>query len=242
MTFTPASPASVFAFSCIVAFILAALIEGVRAGSRRLGVPGRRRAAIVAAIAGVWLLMLSFAVASGFIAARPMPRIPMFFAAANLAGLLLGLSPAGGWLARGLPLWTLVAFQGFRLPLEVVLHWWGEQGTIPMTMTWEGSNLDVVTGIVAIVAAAVVRQLGTYDTRARLSAWTANIVGFALLANVGRVAMFSSPLPFAWAGVEPPLQLVLYMPYALIGPVCVAGALAGHVVLTRALLYTRPRI
>lgn len=241
MTFTPAGPVSVFVFSCIVAFILAALIEGIRAASRRLGVPGLRRAVLVGSLTGVWLLALSFVVASGLLAAKPMPRVPLFFAASNLAGLLLALSPAGGWLARGLPLWTLVAFQGFRLPLELVLHSWAEQGTIPATMTWEGSNFDVVTGLVALVAAAAVRTLGTYDTRARIAAWTANLVGFVLLLNVGRVAMLSSPLPFAWPEVEPPLQLAMYLPYALIGPVCVAGALAGHVVLTRALLFTRPR-
>jgi hypothetical protein len=28
----------------------------------------------------------------------------------------------------------------------------------------------------------------------------------------------------------------MHLPYALIAPVCVAGALAGHVILTRALL------
>jgi hypothetical protein len=57
----------------------------------------------------------------------------------------------------------------------------------------------------------------------------------ALLLNVMRVAMMSSPLPFAW-DVRPPLQLVSHLPYAWIAPVCVAGALAGHLVLTRALL------
>jgi hypothetical protein len=241
MTFTPASPTSVFVFSCIVAFILASLIEGVRLASRRLGDSGARRAALVAVGTGLWLLALSFIVASGVIAAKPMPRIPMFFAAANLGGLLLALSPVGGWLAQGLSLWALVAFQGFRLPLELVLHAWGRQGTIPMAMTWEGSNLDVISGIVAIAAAAVIRVLGSYDSRARVAAWVANAVGVALLLNVGRVALLSSPLPFAWRGVEPPLQLALHMPYALIAPVCVAGALAGHVVLTRALLFTRSR-
>jgi hypothetical protein len=241
MTFTPASALSVLAFSCIVAFILAALIEGVRIGSRRLGVAGMRRPLVVALITGGWLLALSFIVASGAVAASPMPRIPLFFAAANLGGVVLGLSPAGGWLARGLPLWTLVAFQGFRLPLEMVLHSWGRQGTIPMTMTWEGSNLDVVTGVTALAAAVAVRVLGTYDSRARAAAWAANLVGLALLVNVGRVAMLSSPLPFAWPDVNPRLQLAMFMPYALIGPVCVAGALAGHIVLTRALLLTRPR-
>jgi hypothetical protein len=36
--------------------------------------------------------------------------------------------------------------------------------------------------------------------------------------------------------VTPPLLLALHLPYAWIGPVCVGGALAGHIVLTRALL------
>ena len=99
---------------------------------------------------------------------------------------------------------------------------------IPETMTWSGSNLDIISGIVAIVTAPLA-------SRSRAIAWVANLVGLVLLINVGRVAMMSSPLPFAWP-VTPALQLVLYLPYAWIGPVCVAGALAGHVVLTRALL------
>ncbi len=41
----------------------------------------------------------------------------------------------------------------------------------------------------------------------------------------------SSPLP-----VEPPLVLAFHLPNALIVPVCVGGALFGHVALTRALL------
>lgn len=48
-----------------------------------------------------------------------------------------------------------------------------------------------------------------------------------------RVAIMSSPLPFAWGPQPPPLLLALHLPYALIGPVCVGGALFGHVVLTR---------
>ncbi len=36
--------------------------------------------------------------------------------------------------------------------------------------------------------------------------------------------------------VQPKLLLVGYLPYAWIGPVCVAAAIAGHVVLTRKLL------
>jgi hypothetical protein len=71
--------------------------------------------------------------------------------------------------------------------------------------------------------------------RSRAVAWIANVVGSLLLLNVMRVALLSSPVPFGW-GVEPPLVIALHLPYAFIGPVCVGGALAGHIVLTRALL------
>ena len=66
-------------------------------------------------------------------------------------------------------------------------------------------------------------------------AWVANLVGFALLLNVMRVAVLAAPVPFGW-GQQPPLLLAFHLPYALIGPVCVGGALFGHIVLTRALL------
>jgi hypothetical protein len=42
-------------------------------------------------------------------------------------------------------------------------------------------------------------------------------------------------VPFGW-NVSPPLVLAMHLPYAWIVPICVAGALCGHVVLTRALL------
>ena len=229
MTFTPPSFPSTLAFLGIVSAVLAAIVAGVSAASRRLGGPPTRRAGMTALALGVWLAGTSAIVASGALAAAPMPRIPLFFAAINLAAVAAALSPVGRWLAAGLPLAALVAFQGFRLPLELVLHSWALQGTIPETMTWTGSNYDIVSGIVAIAAAP-------FASRSRATAWAANIVGLTLLVNVGRVAMLSSPLPFAWPDVSPPLQLVLYLPYAWIGPVCVAGALAGHIVLTRALL------
>ena len=228
-TFTPPSFASTLAFLGIVSGVLAAIVIGVSAASRRLGGPPSRRVGATALALGAWLAGTSAIVASGALAAAPMPRIPLFFAAINLAAVAAALSPVGRWLATGLPLPALVAFQGFRLPLELVLHTWAAQGTIPETMTWTGSNYDILSGLTAIA-------LAPWASRSRTLAWAANIIGLTLLVNVGRVALLSSPLPFAWPDIAPPLELVLYLPYAWIGPVCVAGALAGHVVLTRALL------
>jgi hypothetical protein len=153
--------------------------------------------------------------------------VPVTFAALNVVAIAFALSTVGGRLALNLPLEALVGFQAFRLPLEVVLHSWAEQGTIPQAMTWSGSNLDVISGIVALLLAPFAAR--------RAVAWLANLVGFVLLINVARVAMLSSPVPFGW-DVQPKLTIIAHLPYALIGPVCVAGALAGHIILTRRLL------
>lgn len=218
------SAASTAAFVAVLVAVWGAVIAGV--AWARSG----RAAAAVAVGTLAWFSLLSLVPGLARSVAQPVPLLLLFFFASNGAGLLFALSPVGRWLA-GLPVWALVAFQSFRLPLELVLHAWGEQGFIPMTMTWEGSNLDVVAGVGAVLIAPLA-------FRWPAAAWVINVVGFALLLNVMRVAMLSSPVPFGW-GLEEPLLIAFLWPYALIVPVCVAGALAGHVVLTRAQLTSR---
>jgi hypothetical protein len=227
MQFTPAGPLSLLAFLAVDFAVLAMFLRGVHVGSRRAGRDAAKVTRRVALGTAVWMLLLASTVASGVIASAPMPALPLFLAVALGGPLLLALSPVGAWLAQ-LPLAALVAFQAFRLPLELVLHSWADGGTVPRTMTWDGSNFDILSGIVALLAAPLVPRL-------RGAAWVANVVGAVLLLNVVRVAVMSSPLPFGWQ-IEPPLQLAMHVPYASIVPICVGGALAGHVVLTRALL------
>ncbi|HET9952438.1 MAG TPA: hypothetical protein VFS09_11660 [Candidatus Eisenbacteria bacterium] len=229
--FHPPDSVTTALFVAILAAVLLAFLAAVWRGAAADGARPASRTAFAALGGLVWLAVLGEFVANGAVAHAPMPAILVFAGASNLMALVLGLSPLGGSIARGVPIGALVAFQGFRLPLELVLHDWARQGTIPETMTWSGSNFDIVSGIVALLAAP-------FAARWRAAAWAANAIGLALLVNVGRVAILSSPLPFAWR-VEPPLLLAAHLPYAFILPVCVAGALLGHVVLTRALL--RPR-
>jgi hypothetical protein len=231
MPFTPASPASVWAFTAIVVAVVAAFLAAVRHASLRG--PEATGASLTRAAFGVavWLGVVSAAVGSGSLERLPMSGLPFFFGSVLVVSLYTGLSGVGGRLASAVPIAALVLFQGFRLPLELVLHAWAEQGTIPGTMTWSGQNWDVVSGIAALVAAP-------FATRHLAVAWVVNVVGMVLLLNVMRVALLSSPVPFGW-GTEPPLTLALHLPYALVGPVCVGGALVGHIVLTRALLSRR---
>lgn len=219
------------AFLAVVAFVAAA-IPVAAFFANRAAPDGGRRAAIFTAVGMLaWIGLVCVAVGSGAMERLPLQGLPFFFGAVLIAGVWAGLSPAGGRIAANVPLVALVGFHAFRLPLELVLHSWAGQGTIPQTMTWDGQNWDIVSGAVAILVAP-------FAIRSRALAWGANIVGAVLLLNVIRVALLSSPIPIGW-GQQPPLLLALHLPYALIGPVCVAGAIGGHIVLTRALLQPR---
>ena len=229
--FHNASPASLLAFLSICALVVGAFLGGIWTSARRAGSSPLRRTLIVAIGTIFWLSAIVLVVWSGWLNEEPR-RVLIFMAAMNLVSLGVGLSPIGRWLTT-VPLVWLVAFQGFRFPLELVLHSWVAQGVIPGTMTWTGRNWDIVSGLLALVAAPLCK-------RSRAWAWLANGVGLVLLANVVRVVILSSPVPFGWA-VFPKLELVYQVPYVLIAPICIGGALIGHIVLTRALLTTPAR-
>jgi hypothetical protein len=231
MSFTPATLPSVLAFLAIVAAVLTLFLVAVahvfRGESHCRGQIVMRTAAVVM----LWLGLLSALVGSGRLERLPLNGLPVFFGGAIVPVIGVGISSFGGRLATGLPLAALVGFQAFRLPLELVLHQWAEHGTIPKAMTWTGQNWDILSGAIALLAAPLA-------TRNRGAAWTANVIGAVLLLNVIRVVVLSSPVPFGW-NVRPPLMLAFHLPYALIAPVCVGGAILGHIVLTRALLRRR---
>ena len=227
MDFIPPNAPSLAVFVGIVVAVLAALLWSVQRAYRSTKVTGMAAVAL-----GLWLGAQGLLVASGRMTSLPLNGLPFFFGPILVVWTGLALSPVGRQFAAQVPLAALVGFQAFRLPLELVLHSWVAQGTIPGTMTWTGQNWDIISGITALVCAP-------FATRHRAAARIANIVGFALLLNVMRVAILSSPVPFGW-GQQPPLLLAFHLPYALIGPVCVGGALFGHLVLTRAMWNKSP--
>lgn len=227
MNFIPASSLSLFAFVGILATVCIAFLWSLfNMWQMRNPVYSFRHSLRAAVFLLIWLSLLSLPVALGVFREFPLALFGLF-GASNLAALVLGLSSVGKGLAIATDIRALVLFQGFRLPLELVLHEWFLSGTVPETMTWSGQNFDIVTGILALVLAPFAHHSA--------AAWFANLIGLSLLANVVRVAVMSSPFPFAWQ-LNSPLQLGIHLPYALIVPVCVAGALLGHIILTRKLM------
>lgn len=230
---TPTSPASTAAFVLVVAAVVVMIVAGTRSAGRRLGEPPertRRWTLGTAAALVVWLALTGLASGSGVLEPDMVPpRLVLFFAASNLLGLLFALSPAGARLAAGLPIAALVGFHAFRLPLELVLHRWYIEGALPVQMTYTACNLDIFTGIAAVLAGLWLWRRGT----SLAVVWAFNLLGTALLVNVATIAVLSSPLPIRYFMKDPPVLLAYHFPYGWIVPFCVAPALAGHVLVFR---------
>jgi hypothetical protein len=224
----------VLAFVVIPIVLVAALAWGIAVASRRTGEPthAKRRALTVVLIAGVWMTTTWVVAASGVL--RRWEATPPPFALLVVAVVVLAFSIAfsryGSLLAIGVPLWALVAVHAFRLPLELAMHGMYVRGIMPEQMSYSGRNFDVVTGATALVVAALARR--ARRPRWVVAAW--NVAGLALLINVVTIAIVSTPR-FAYFGTDRLNVWVTYPPFVWLPAVMVAAALAGHLLIFRAL-------
>ncbi len=181
---------------------------------------------------GIAFIVLTIAVSAlaitGVTKAHVIPVAPILLLLSMAFSIGLAFSKGGKHLAVSLSFASLLGLQAFRFPLELILHKWYSVGTIPETMTWSGSNWDIIAGLVALVAIP-------FLNKSKKVAWGVQIVGFVLIINVIRVAMMSSPFPFSWP-LEKPLLLIMYFPYAVIVPVFVVTALTCHLIAFRKLI------
>jgi len=232
---------STIAFLVIVVAVALAFPAAVWLGTLRTGGPEpARRAAMRACWATLGVLAISAVLAeTGAIASVPGGLgVMAYFVTCNVGAAVLAFSGVGQRMAQSLPLYALVGFHAFRLPLELVLHQWYMEGVMPVQMTYAGHNFDIATGLLAIFVA----PLMYYGKLSRRAAWFFNLVGAALLANVASIAVRSSPVPLRTYVNEPPVLLALHAPFTWILPVCVSGALFGHLITFRRLLGGEPEL
>ena len=228
------SPFSLAAFLSLVAFVVFALLLGVWWSGHRLTHTRRwRRVGGVAVGLGLWLAV-PFALAETGVLSRfdAVPPPAMVLNVLLVVGTVaFAFSPLGTSLARGVPLAALVAVQGFRLPLELLLHRLYAEGVLPVQMTYEGWNFDILTGLLALVVGGLLWR-GVVSER-WAAAW--NVLGLVLLTVVVVTAVLSLPTPFQRFTAEPTTRAVVTAPLVWLPAVLVMGALLGHLLVIREL-------
>ena len=127
----------------------------------------------------------------------------------------------------------LTALQVIRIPVEMVLFWLYKEKQIPVNMTFEGWNYDILSGITALPM--VWLALNNRSTAKRiLLVW--NSICLGLLITIVTIAVLSAKLPIQQWGFDQPNVAIQHFPFAWLPSVIVPIVLMAHLVSIRLLL------
>ncbi len=215
-------------FMAIVLFVVAALLATVAVAARSAGRNPAADVVRVGLVLATWLVLTGGAAAAGLLRVDHGPFRVLPLVVVAIAGPLLAMrGPIGRALVAATPRAVVVAVQVFRIPVELVLWRLLVAGVVPVQMTFEGRNLDVLTGLTAIPVAIVAWGAQRRGWRLALAWHTA---GIALLINIVSIAIRSVPGPLRTYAAEPANTIIGHAPFIWLPAFLVPVALLGHVV------------
>jgi len=185
----------------------------------------------------VWLVVTGLAGWLGL--ARDFQRVPppmfVLLLAAVVLAVVTAMSRVGSRLVAEAGIVWLIGVQAFRVAVEVFLDWGHRVDLVPVQMTFEGRNWDIVSG----VSAAAVAWLAARRQAPRWLVLLWNCVGLALLLNIVVIAVLSMPTPLRRFHNEPVNSFIAYFPYIWLPTFLVQLALFGHLLVFRWLRQAR---
>jgi hypothetical protein len=183
----------------------------------------------------IWMAIQAGLALSGFfLKTDPIPpRFPILLAPPVLTILFLFLMPKGRQLIDGFDAKWLTWLHIIRIPVELVLFWLFVHKQIPQLMTFEGKNLDIISGLTAPLIAWFGYNRGKLN-KPVLLIW--NFVCLGLLLNVVIRAILALPSPFQQFAFDQPNTGVLYFPFIWLPGFIVPAVLLSHLVSIRRLV------
>jgi hypothetical protein len=132
-------------------------------------------------------------------------------------------NPGSDLLRHALPQ-GLIYMQSFRIIVELLLWLSFLNNVLPIQMTFEGGNLDILSGLLALPTGYLVMK-NKRTTRVIL---VYNIIGLVLLINILIIAVLSFPTPLRHFMNEPSNAIIAQFPYILLPGVLVPLAYSLH--------------
>jgi hypothetical protein len=213
------------------------IIMGLREILKKTGWEKNRRQKIVigaALVFSAWTVLLLVLSSKGFFSdfsrLPPRPGLAMLVPLPVILGIVF--SKTGSRLLQLVPSHWLVLLQSFRIAVELLLLVAFIDEKLPVQMTFEGRNFDIVTGLLAL-------PVGYLMAKGRISrkfAVAFNIIGLVLLLNILVIAVLSMPTPIRYFTNEPANTLVGQFPFILLPGVLVPIAYGLHIFSLRQLL------
>jgi hypothetical protein len=222
-------------FSLLIAGAFIGIFSGLRrALARTSWTPKRQRAVFIRALLVVvgWAALCAGFALAGFFAnfsALP-PRMPLAILLPLPVVLIIVFSRGGKELLQAMPPHWVVYAQSMRIGVELVIWYAVIDGLMPVQLSFEGRNFDIVTGLLAVPVgyyALVVRRWPVWVVVAY------NLMGLGLLVNVLALAFLSMPTPLRVFLNEPANTLVAYFPFVYLPGLLVPLAYTLHIVSLR---------
>lgn len=175
---------------------------------------------------------------SSNIKSMPPPIMLLGIAPAILTIIILFTTKKGRAFIDSLSLAKITYLHIVRIPVEICLYWLFIYKTIPQIMTFEGRNLDIISGITAPLVAYFGIVKGKWSKQILLL-W--NFICLGLLANIVITALLSAPFPFQKLAFEQPNIAIFYFPFSWLPTFVVPMVLFAHLVSIRKLLLKEQR-
>lgn len=187
-----------------------------------------------------WLILLFTLAKNGFFAVTTSfpPRLIISIVVPSIAILLFSFSTIGVRLLNAVPAHSLILMQSFRIVVEILIWYAYVESKLPIQMTFEGKNADILSGLLALPAGY---YLWKYKKDSPKLVLAYNLTGIALLLNILIVAVLSFPTPLRYFTNEPSNIIISRFPYIVLPGVLVPIAIAMHVFSLRKMVLNRDK-
>ena len=175
----------------------------------------------------VWMAIVGLLGYSGFYRVNNTipPRFIFLLGPGLLFVMLIFASKKGKKFANQLELKWLTLLHTIRIPVEIVLFYVFLEDFIPVEMTFEGYNYDIISGLSAPIIYYlffVKKRIG----KRGLLIW--NFVCLGLLLNILTIATLSAQTPFQSMAFDQPNIGVAYFPFVWLPTVIVPIVFYSH--------------
>lgn len=161
------------------------------------------------------------------------PKLMLVIIPPVLAIIYLSSSERVNRMLEVIPQSWLVYIQSFRILVEAALWLLFIRNIIPVQMTFEGLNYDVLIGLSALL-------IGYYSLSAkkwpRIAAVLWNIAGLLMVTNIFIIALLSTPGPLRQFFNEPANTIVAYFPFVWLPAFIVPYAYLMHIISIKQIL------
>ena len=215
----------------ITAIILYFIYYGLNYSFTALGFSSKRKnisLLIAIVVICVWLAVSAILASNGFFAdfnSLP-PRILVALIPPSLAIGYISASERVNNILRVMPKSWMIYAQSFRFLMEVFLFLMLLNGALPVQMTFEGRNFDIIIGLSAPLIAYYSYNKKVWPKIVPLL-W--NLAGILLVTNVLVIGLLSTPGPMRKFFNEPANTMIAQFPFIWIAALIVPFAYLLHI-------------